>query len=83
MGKHNDRAKSEIGHATNIGTCIYLNKIYLFNIKIHCVKRVQIQSFSGPYFPAFSPNSAFGHFMRSDICILYEKILDQKISDKL
>ena len=45
----------------------------------HCVKVVQIRSFSGPYFPAFGlnteiygvnrdqKNSVFGHFSRSGI----------------
>ena len=27
------------------------------NRRVHCVKSVQIQSFSGPYFPVFSPNT--------------------------
>ena len=41
-----------------------------YNTK-HCVKSVQIRSFSGPYFPAFGlnteqKNSVFGHFSRGD-----------------
>ena len=40
---------------------------------IHCVKSGRIQSFSGPYFPAFGRNtdqnnSEYGHFLRSDCC---------------
>ena len=38
----------------------------------HCVKRVRIQGYSGPYFPAFElnrdqNNSEYGHFLRSAI----------------
>ena len=40
----------------------------IFYMKIHCVKRVRIRTYSGPYFPAFAPNnSEYGHFLRSDI----------------
>ena len=38
----------------------------------HCVKSVPIRSFSGPYFPAFGPNtdqknSEYGKFSPSDV----------------
>ena len=40
----------------------------IFYMKIHCVKRVRIRTYSGPYFPAFAPNnSEYVHFLRSDI----------------
>ena len=44
---------------------------------IHCVKRVRIRSFSGPYFPAFGPNtdqknSEYGHFSRSDWFLYFQ-----------
>ena len=57
-----------------------------FNISMHiyCLKNVQVQSFSGPYFSIFGLNKeiygvnlqkigtrknvVFGHFSRSDIC---------------
>ena len=33
----------------------------------HCVKSVDIRSYSGPYFPAFGlSNSEYGHFVRSE-----------------
>ena len=47
----------------NLVLCVhfgfYLGKtLYIFNIWIlHCVKSVRIQSFSGPYFPAFGLNT--------------------------
>ena len=38
------------------------------NVNTQCVKSVRIQSFSGPYFPAFGliQNIVFGHFSSSD-----------------
>ena len=40
----------------------------IFYMKIHCVKRVRIWTYCGPYFPAFGPNnSEYGHFLRTDI----------------
>ena len=40
----------------------------------HCVKTIQIRSYSGPYFPSFrlntdQNNSEYGYFLRSEILI--------------
>ena len=40
--------------------------ILCFSSNLHCVKRVRIRSYSGPYFPAFGlNNSEYGLFLRS------------------
>ena len=41
-------------------SCFYCNRSYIhfsFYCGTHCVKRVRIQSFSGPFFPAFGLNT--------------------------
>ena len=70
---NNFKTKSKNKNKTNEYRYFLESNFVGVNILFHCVKVVQIRSFSCPYFPAFGlnvdqRNSAFGHFSPS-VCI--------------
>ena len=48
----------ETFHFSTLFPCYFVKKNFIREekIKLHCLKSVQIRSFSGPYFPAFGPD---------------------------